>query len=107
MQLAVPKPTSQMQEPSVCAIPLPEQVVASEDWHKSPTQGAAQSVHVPLLCAVPRPEHVVASEYLQAVISYLREVRGWVRVIDHLQRPATADCALLLLRAQRDVHGVI
>ena len=53
---------SHSHEPSCCAVPCPEHVVASECWQRSPTQPASQAVHVPSLCAVPRPEHVVASE---------------------------------------------
>ena len=53
-------------EPALCAAPWPEHVVASEYWHRSPTQPESHEVHVPSLCAVPRPEHVVASECRQA-----------------------------------------
>ena len=67
------KPGSQTHEPSVCAIPWPEHVVASENWHELPAEPASQT-HEPSLCAAPWPEHVVASEYAQeSLISYLRE----------------------------------
>ena len=70
------KPESQTQEPSLCAVPCPEHVVASEYWHKSPTQPASQAVHVPSFCAVPRPEHVDASEYVHRTVTSDLEERG-------------------------------
>ena len=100
------KPAWQTHEPSLCATPWPEHVVASEYWHELPAKPASQT-HEPSLCAAPWPEHVVAFEYAQAsVISYLKESGEEVGegVSTARKRPATAAHALLL-RARRDVRG--
>ena len=38
------KPASQTHEPSLCAAPRPEHVVASEYWHPLPAEPAAHAV---------------------------------------------------------------
>ena len=90
MQLASRKPSWQRHEPSLCAVPWPEHVEASECSQEGPTRVESAHVwlqslevrpvsqrHEPSLCAAPRPEHVEASEYWHpfalCIFSNLRE----------------------------------
>ena len=56
------QPSAHTHEPSLCAAPWPEHVVASEYWHELPTQSDAHA-HVPSPSAplehAPWPEHGV------------------------------------------------
>jgi hypothetical protein len=66
LQLAPVKAVVHEHEPSVCAVPCPLQVVASEYWHVAPADPALQ-LQVPVAGAqVPELEHVCGVPELHA-----------------------------------------
>ena len=67
-QSAARHPGLQSHEPSLCADPWPEHVVASEYWHELPTQSDAHA-HVLSVCTAPCPEHV-SFEYMHMSLRF-------------------------------------
>ena len=66
------KPESQSHEPSLCAAPWPEHVVASECWHELPAEPESQT-HEPSVCAAPWPEHSTLQSSVEKPVAHSHE----------------------------------